>query len=266
MDRASLISKIGTLANAIGSMAPVFDTPENVLKSKDADFLYEVLCYFFMISKLRSGTVITYVKGQLGHALPGRHGSKWKHSHFEVAVPSGERLHLCMATYILDAYDAKRAPDISLQQATSDTTPRYENIIAIWDAKHRKAREEDRVTRGDFEKFRGDVEVLRIPPPSAGDLTERVCSPEFSVSALITNGLPPGEPAARFLDLGFSCVAKFTGEAGPVPNPPRTQHYTRSTAKRTSPSAQPPAMAASPSAIALFASVAPDGQHPQGET
>lgn len=239
MDRTALIQKIGTLATAIGGMAPAFSTPDSVLNGDDTDFLYEVLCYFFLLSSLRPGTTLAYIKGAKGHALPGRHGGKWEHSHFKITLSSGEPLHMCMATYISDKYGRNRAPDISLQRATDKKPPSYEDTLAIWDAKHRKKSAGDGVTRGEFEKFCGDMEVLKIPPPIAGDVVERICPPEFNVSALISNGLPPQEPLARFLDHGFSCIQKFIGAPGAMPHPTRAEHYAH--AKQSTPVAPSPA-------------------------
>lgn len=239
MDRIALIQKIGILATAVGGMAPAFTTPDSVLNGHDTDFLYEVLCYFFLLTSLRPGTSLTYIKGAKGHALPGRHGGKWEHSHFEITLSSGETLHMCMATYISDKYGRKRAPDISLQRASDKKLPSYEDALAIWDAKHRKKSADDGVARGEFEKFRGDMEVLKILPPIAGDVVERICPHEFNVSALISNGLPPQEPLARFLDHGFSCIQKFIGAPGSMPHPARAEHYAH--AKKNSTSAPSPA-------------------------
>ncbi len=225
MDRNSMVTRIGTFADAIKKLdrKEVFETPSSVLESNTLSFLYEMVCYFYLISNLRGVIELRYRKATKGHVFAHPTGNKPNFAYFYVRFVNGKYYDICLNTGISDVYRRERYPDISLQVHNEAEVPTHERIVAIWDAKHRSKNDKDEIVGGEFEKFVRDMAVLKVQRPEAGDLLELSCPEAFNVCALITNGEMPGEPIERMLDLGFSCTTHFVGVPGQLPSPTRQQ-------------------------------------------
>lgn len=262
MDRNSMVARIATFADTIKKLNSkgALELPTNEFENDELSFVYETVCYFYLLSNLRGVTEIRYRPGRRGNVLANTTGNKLNHLYYYVRLADGKFYDICLNTAINDRYNdnsPKRHPDISIQIHDEAEFPKYDKIIAIWDAKHRSVHEDAPISREEFEKFVGDMDVLGIKKPVPDDLVDRTCPNAFLVCGLITNGEMPRESMGRFLEKGFSCTKHFVGKPGQLPSPARQQHYsghmqpTRTPASSTSPPA-------ATTGAALFSAENPD--------
>ena len=218
MDAADLKGRLDALTTAISRACGVFDVPTDQTLDADADFLFEVVCYFALVAGLRVRRVLC-VPGTLAESHCPRTGRL----RFRVQLSTGEELDVCQGTEIRDVYGTPRAPDVQLQHANEDAIPPFTVLVGIWDAKYRGGRRQ-RISKEDFFKFVGYMETLDVPDVAAGDVLERTAPAAFRVSALLTNGIGPTEKPEHLLEKGVSIVERFAGDASLVPDPTVDAH------------------------------------------
>lgn len=190
----------------------------------DIDRIYEILCYFTMVRDMadRTPPIAHHGEGDDEYRLPYSPGLKQNFTFFRCLL-DGETFDLCCGTALPVAGEPSEHPDISLQRVESlesDGSPG--EPIAIWDAKHHK---NGPLGKGDVAQMHMWTSIFDLMDYEPGDVLTRLFSPQFQVSAILTNAGDKPAHRAPLLTNGFSVVLNFNGRGtGDPPDPSRADH------------------------------------------
>ncbi len=236
MASISLVEQVKRLAAALTSIVdalPPLTADEFDPEQRDASnaaFLFELKILYTLLAKLaadgwqvrveRKGTRVHFVRRPLPKAQA---------SHFLIAR-LGAQYQIVHGTQVKDIFGEPRAPDITLQKGDASETPKWDDVIAMWDAKLRgttSAPCENRVDDKEFARFVQVMELLQVPDVHGSDVPLADLSACFEVTGIITNGRGPTEKPHFFYWYGASVVEQFLN-ANSATAPTRAEHKTAS--------------------------------------
>jgi hypothetical protein len=187
------------------------------------DHLYEIMCYFYILSNLNPSANITFIPGSAseGFRFPQKPASKGSYAYFEIRYNGNE--YLLYLGVEIPAKDSTHTPDITFLQKTNCE----EILLGMWEAKHH---EKDDFPSNEIHQISYWSSIFKsLPKYKQRDIYEELFPYEFQVRAVVTNAKKRQRPQSISLEKcfedGISIVYDFDGtvcSSGPIPS--RVEH------------------------------------------
>ncbi|EMN5133204.1 hypothetical protein RVV79_006391 [Burkholderia contaminans] len=211
MNNSKLLSNLKIVESKL-KMASIWNGDKTAVNAFKNPYVFELLCLLQLCVHIEETKKLNIVKrnkdGMDLVILPKSPANKSNFSYIEVINPDGN-IHECdlnPGINITDRDKKDRAPDISITAATGDSTPTFNDVMEIWDAKY--SENDSRLNDKEVSDFIYTAQQLGFPrPPSA--LAKILSAKEFNRSGIITNAKRSTEPDSALSRHQLQEVSEF---------------------------------------------------------
>jgi hypothetical protein len=163
-----MVNEIREYANRLKDAAKWHSSGEaisQIQKDNKKDYVYEIYVYFRVLADLKKNYTLLYCPGANdNHYFPKKAGNKRNFPHFEIYEEGSAdpKFQICAGTKVSSPFKSEtRAPDISFQKGDASNEPCQEDVLMIFDAKH-KLNEDSKLPSDEVDVFIRATQLYKL--------------------------------------------------------------------------------------------------------